>query len=129
VQDKFFSGVRAGGRDPRQPHVLRLDRDSAFALDVHPVQVLRPHVPVCDDAGELQHPVRQRGLAVIDVSDDAEVPNLRRRGERLVGETADGISWTGAVYRARPAVRGHVQRIDAGWPGHTWTHSQPSADV
>jgi hypothetical protein len=26
---------------------------------------------------------------VVDVGDDAEVPNLRRRGERLVGETAD----------------------------------------
>jgi hypothetical protein len=38
----------------------------------------------------LQHPVGQRRLAVIDVGDDAEVPNLRRRGEGLVGETADG---------------------------------------
>jgi hypothetical protein len=27
---------------------------------------------------------------MIDVSDDAEVPNLRRRGEGLVGETIDG---------------------------------------
>jgi hypothetical protein len=27
---------------------------------------------------------------VIDVSDDAEIPDLRRRSERLVGETADG---------------------------------------
>ena len=45
---------------------------------------------VCDNAGELKHPVGQRGLAVVDVSDDAEVPNLRRRGEGLVGETADG---------------------------------------
>jgi hypothetical protein len=27
---------------------------------------------------------------VIDVSDDAEIPNLRRRGERLVREAADG---------------------------------------
>ena len=75
---------------PRQPHVLRLDRDAALALDVHPVEVLRPHIPVRDDTGELQHPIGQRGLAVVDVGDDAEVPNLRRRGEGLVGETADG---------------------------------------
>jgi hypothetical protein len=27
---------------------------------------------------------------MVDVGDDAEVPNLRRRGEGLVGETADG---------------------------------------
>ena len=81
---------------PGQPHILRLDGDAAFPLDVHPVQVLRAHVPVCDDAGELQHPVGQRGFAVVDVGDDAEVPNLRRRGEGLVGETADGnllVSW------------------------------------
>ncbi len=75
---------------PRQPHVLRLDRDAAFPLDVHPVEVLGAHRPLVDDAGELQHPVGQRGLAVVDVGDDAEVPNLRRRGEGLVGETADG---------------------------------------
>ncbi len=37
-----------------------------------------------------QHPVGQRRLAVVDVGDDAEVPNLRRRSEGLVGETADG---------------------------------------
>ena len=27
---------------------------------------------------------------MVDVGDDAEVPNLRRRGEGLVGEAADG---------------------------------------
>jgi hypothetical protein len=27
---------------------------------------------------------------MVDVGDDAEVPNLRRRGERLVGETGYG---------------------------------------
>ena len=85
---------------PGQPDVLRLDRDAALALDVHPVQVLRAHVPIGNHTGELQHPVGQRRLAVIDVGDDAEVPNLRRRGEGLVGETADGnllVGRTGCV--------------------------------
>ena len=90
MQDEFISGVGAAGDLPRQPHVLGLDGDAALALDVHPVEVLGAHVPVRDDTGELQHPVGQRGLAVVDVGDDAEVPNLRRRGEGLVGETADG---------------------------------------
>ena len=75
---------------PGQPDVLRLDGDAALTLDVHPVQVLRAHRPFVDDTGELQHPVGQRRLAVVDVGDDAEVPNLRRRGEGLVGEAADG---------------------------------------
>ena len=90
MQDMLFSGVGAGGNLPRQPDVLRLDRDAAFPLDVHPVEVLGAHRPLVDDAGELQHPVGQCRLAVVDVGDDAEVPNLRRRGEGLVGETADG---------------------------------------
>jgi len=71
---------------PRQPHVLGLDGDAAFALDVHPVQVLRPHLPGVDHTGQLQHPVGQRGLAVVDVGDDAEVADSLRRRERLVGE-------------------------------------------
>ncbi len=75
---------------PGQPHVLRLDRDPAFALDVHPVEVLGAHRPLVDHPGELQHPIGQRRLAVVDVGDDAEIPNLRRRREGCVGETTDG---------------------------------------
>ena len=37
-------------------------------------------VPLVDDAGELQHPVGQRRLAVVDVGDDAEVADDRRVG-------------------------------------------------
>ena len=44
---------------PRHPHGLALDRDAALALDVHPVEVLRPRAALVDDAGELQHPVGQ----------------------------------------------------------------------
>ena len=90
MQDMLFSGVGAGVHPPRQAHILRLDRDPSLALDVHPVEVLSSHRPLVDDTGELQHPISQRGLAVVDMGDDAEVPNLRRRSERLVGETADG---------------------------------------
>ena len=64
-------------------------------------------VAVVDDTGELQHPVGQRRLAVVDVGDDAEVPDLRRRGEGLVGETADGNLLVGRVAcRAPPGYRG-----------------------
>ena len=77
----------AGGVDevqhvavPRQPDRLALDRDAALALDVHPVQVLRPHLARLDDPGELQHPVRERRLSMVDVRDDAEVPDHRRIG-------------------------------------------------
>ncbi|MDQ1203685.1 hypothetical protein QE377_000044 [Microbacterium sp. SORGH_AS 862] len=78
--------VRAVRVGPRHPHGLALDRDAALALDVHPVQVLRAHVAVGDDAGDLQHAVGQRRLAVVDVGDDAEVADqLGRSRGRLQG--------------------------------------------
>ena len=86
VQDDLLVGAVLPAHRPRQPDVLRLDRDAALALDVHAVEVLRAHVPSLDHPGELQHAVGQGGLAVVDVGDDAEVPDPRRRGEGLVGE-------------------------------------------
>jgi hypothetical protein len=73
-------GVRGAVDLPRHPDRLALDRDAALALDVHPVEVLRAHGPRVDDPGDLQHPVGQRRLAVVDVRDDAEVPDQLRRG-------------------------------------------------
>jgi hypothetical protein len=65
---------------PSQADVLRLDRDTALALDIHPVEVLGAHLPGLDDPGHLEHPVGQRRLAVVDVGDDAEVPDAGRIG-------------------------------------------------
>jgi hypothetical protein len=71
-QVEHVLGAVAG---PGKPDRLALDRDAPLALDVHPVQVLRPHLAALHHPGELQHPVSQRRLAVIDVGDDAEVPD------------------------------------------------------
>ncbi len=80
---------------PGQPDGLALDRDAALALDVHPVQVLRAHLAALDHAGELQHPVRERRLAVVDMGDDAEIADDRligpgRLGQRRGGEPGRG---------------------------------------
>ena len=91
---------------PGQPDGLALDRDAALALDVHPVQVLRAHLAPLDHAGELEHPVGQGRLAVIDVGDDAEVPD-----HRLVGVSRGRARGTG---RARWAVRGAGRAGRAG---------------
>ena len=71
VQDVLFFVVAL----PREPDRLALDRDAALALDVHPVQVLGPHLAAFHHARKLQHPVGKRRLAVVDVGDDAEVPD------------------------------------------------------
>ncbi len=59
---------------------LALDGDAALALDVHAVEVLRPGAALVDDPGQLEHPVGQRRLAVVDVGDDAEVADQPRVG-------------------------------------------------
>jgi hypothetical protein len=86
-QVKFFVAGRA-----REPCVVLRDaswRDERSELRRQGaiVEVTGTHRPLFDDTGELQHPVGRRGLARVDVGDDAEVPNLRRRGEGPVGET------------------------------------------
>jgi len=82
-------GATAG---PGEPDRLALDRDAALALDVHPVQVLGPHLAAFYDPGELEHPVGQRRLSVIDVRDDAEVPDhgLVGMGGRRPGVLGQG---------------------------------------
>lgn len=65
--------VRVALDGPRHADGLALDRDAALALDVHAVEVLCTHGALVDGARELQHPVGQGGLAVVDVSDDAEI--------------------------------------------------------
>ena len=92
-----LAAVLAG---PRQPDRLALDRDAAFPLDVHPVQVLGAHVPAGDHAGELQHPVGQGRLAVVDVRDDAEVADHRRVG-------VSGLDTLGASGRIRRCWHRH----------------------
>src|SRR6476646_8827048 len=61
---------------PRDTHRLRLDRDPALALELHRVEQLCPHVAVGDGLGQLQDPVRERRLPMVDVGDDREVADL-----------------------------------------------------
>ena len=44
---------------PGHAHGLRLDGNSAFALNIHAIQVLGTHRAVINHAGQLQHAVGQ----------------------------------------------------------------------
>jgi hypothetical protein len=55
---------------------VRLDGDAPLALDVHGVEELIVELPVLHGPAGLDQAVRQGRLAVVDVSDDAEVPNV-----------------------------------------------------
>jgi hypothetical protein len=62
--------------------VLHLDgvqfyRDTAFLLQIHIVQHLVDNeIALCDRAGLFEQAVRERGLSVVNVSDDAEISKL-----------------------------------------------------
>ena len=62
------------------------------------VEVLGLAMALLDGAGELQQPVRERRLAVVDVRDDREVPDPLRRVQRELGP---GHRGAGPVLRRR----------------------------
>ena len=55
---------------------LAFDGDSALTLDIHGVEKLGLHVARGNRARKLQNAIRQSGLAVVDMRDDREVPNV-----------------------------------------------------
>ena len=57
-------------------HRFALDRNPPLPLQLHLVQELRLHLLRADGAGDFQKPVGQRGLAVVDVRDDAEISDV-----------------------------------------------------
>ena len=56
-----------------QGHALGLDGDPAFPFQFHGVQHLGLHFPLGQAAADFDEPIRQRGLAVVDVGDDGKV--------------------------------------------------------
>ncbi len=59
------------------PDVLGLNGDAPFPLDVHGVEVLLSHLAWIDRSGDLQDPIRERRLAVVDMTDDGEIADVR----------------------------------------------------
>ena len=55
---------------------MGLDGDAALALKVHGVEDLGLHLARGQRAGELEEPVGESGLAVVDVRDDREVADV-----------------------------------------------------
>ena len=56
-----------------ESHGPGLDRDPFLPLEVHRIEDLAHHLPPFDRVGQLEQPICERGLPVIDVGDDAEV--------------------------------------------------------
>src|SRR6478735_1337982 len=79
-----------------------LDGDPLLALEVHRIEDLAHHLAPFDRVGQLQEPVGERGLAVIDVGDDREVveAGLRYRVAHVVGSGVPSSSriWVTVKY-------------------------------
>ncbi|CAB4644387.1 unannotated protein [freshwater metagenome] len=63
-----------------EANALEFDRDTPLAFDIHRIEILGSHFPGVDRATELEQAVRQGGLAVVDVGNDAEVADTVERG-------------------------------------------------
>ena len=63
---------------------LRLDRDAAFALQIHLVQILIAFFAVAYEAGVFENAIGQRGFAVVDVGDDAEIAKMFQCGHGVL---------------------------------------------
>ena len=65
-----------------QPDGLRLDRDAAFALDIHGIEhlFLARHFAIRQPARRLDQAVGQRRFAMVDMGDDGEVADVGNRG-------------------------------------------------
>src|SRR6266849_5270732 len=67
-----------------QADAFCFDGDAALALEVHGVEHLRVHLALGQRAGQFEKTVGERGLAMVDVRDDAEIPyKLRVHFSRL----------------------------------------------
>ena len=69
VFDAVVGGVR-------EADGVALDGDAPLPFDVHGVQDLVPELAFSHHAGPLDEAVRQGGLAVVDMGDDAEVADV-----------------------------------------------------
>ncbi len=56
-------------------HCARLDSDAFFALEIHRIEELLHHLPRSNGSSQFQQSIGQRGFAVVDMRDNAEIPD------------------------------------------------------
>ena len=72
------------------PHRVGLDRDAAFAFDIHAVEHLRLHIARSHRSGHLNEPVGKGGFSVVNMGHDREIAD-----EIKLGHARDIAGWTG----------------------------------
>ena len=82
--DQIQSVLVTVARGVMQPNALGFDGDAALALEVHGVENLRGHLTLAERARDFEQAVGQGGFPVVDVRDDAEIPDVLRVHSTLV---------------------------------------------
>ncbi len=82
--DEVEDVVPAVLRLVEQADGLRLDGDAALALDIHRVEHLLLHLAVGETTTGLDQPVGQGRLAMVDMSDDGEIADMREVGHAVI---------------------------------------------
>ena len=70
---------------PLDPDGPSLDRDAPLPLEIHRIEQLVAHLALADRLRDLQDPVGQSRLTVVDVGDDREVANLAQGDTVCIG--------------------------------------------
>ena len=78
IDEVELIGLAIGGAI-EQAHGLSLDRDPPLPLQVHRVEHLFLHIAAAHRPGQLEEPVGERRLPVIDMRDDREVADQAKR--------------------------------------------------
>ena len=55
---------------------MALDSDTFLSFQVHVIQDLVLHLPLSKSLGKFYQPVRKRTLAMVDMCDNTEIPNI-----------------------------------------------------
>ena len=91
---------------------LALDSDAPLALDVHVVEDLVVEIPVGDQPRALNEAIRQRGLAMVNMSNDAEISVCVEFPMAITTRAVYRMSSLSSTERA-PAKRGPGRFVSA----------------
>jgi hypothetical protein len=68
---------------------VTLDGDPLFPFEVHIVKDLVHHIAFTDGIGGLEQPVCQSALAMVDMGDDAKIPDMLHKRVEGYGDLSD----------------------------------------
>src|SRR5690606_10342843 len=99
------------------PDRVQFDRDAALALEIQRIEHLLIHLATRERARLLEQPVGKCRLAVIDMRNDAEVPNMidNHRNTILLGKPPQPMKIT-AGRRGWRVAAGECRWVAGGFP-------------